>query len=296
MRTATLWKQSALILLAAGYGLLIMESNVSGPRVCPYRVHDWTVAGPGGEYGIIEMGYMPSGRLPSLTDSSVAVGPLGSFSLLLGLLRASIVLLVLVALRLVWKRKSTPSDCASRNVSERPILVPKAVSGERKPLGVWVLVCLIPLAGTFAFVSHEFGTGSAAFLSLIIALPTVIAVRFCRRWFSVTKFDLVFLALLFCVATGSIIFVVRAWYDNGLHRAHAEDVKWNKFENQLRRDPAFRGITVHKTIRYDIHWASGSVNSEADLARVRMLAAECGIQGRLDGPFAYSVSLTVEPQ
>ncbi|VTU01501.1 unnamed protein product [Gemmataceae bacterium] len=120
MRTATLWKQSALILLAAGYGLFIVESNVSDPRVCPYRVHDWTVAGPGGEYGIIEMGYMPSGRLPSLTDSSIAVGPLRSFSLLKGLLRTSIVLLMMVALGLVWRRKPTPLQWDTLERGERP--------------------------------------------------------------------------------------------------------------------------------------------------------------------------------
>jgi hypothetical protein len=92
MRTASLWKQCTLVLVVAGYSLLTVGSEVSAPRVCPYRVHDWTVAGPGGEYGIVEMGYVPSGRLPSLTDSGVVVGPLGSFGLLKGLLSMSIVL------------------------------------------------------------------------------------------------------------------------------------------------------------------------------------------------------------
>jgi hypothetical protein len=73
-------------------------------------------------------------------------------------------------------------------------------------------------------------------------------------------------------------------------------VRWAEFERRLRLDPAFRDVQVHKSERKNIHWASGTVDSETDLTRLRSLAAECGIEGRLDGPYMHSVSLTVRGQ
>lgn len=157
-----------------------------------------------------------------------------------------------------------------------------------------VFASVVLLVGGFAFVSQGFGFSSAATLSLLHALPLIVAVRLRRRWPGVRGRELAFLGVLFSVAAGGSAYVVRAWYADGLDRDHAEDVRWAEFERRFRRDPAFRDVQVHKSERKNVHWASGAVNSEADLARLQSLAAECGIEGRrLDGPFVHSVSLTV---
>jgi hypothetical protein len=87
---------------------------------------------------------------------------------------------------------------------------------------------------------------------------------------------------------------VETWYGDGLDRHYAEDVAWAEFQRRIRSDPAFSDVQVHKSARKNVHWASGTVDSEADLARLHSLAAECGIESRrLDGPFAHSISLFV---
>lgn len=166
-----------------------------------------------------------------------------------------------------------------------------ALPTRRRTLGVAVLASLALLVGGFAFVSREFGSRNAAALTPLLALPLAIAARLCRRP-AVFGRGLVFFAVLFCGASTGVVLVVRAWYADALDRDHAEDVKWDAFERRVRTDPAFRDVQVNKSERKSIHWASGTVASESDLSRLRSLAAECGIEGRLDGPYAHSVSLT----
>ena len=168
---------------------------------------------------------------------------------------------------------------------------------QRVALSAAVLASAVLLVGGFAFIYRDFGLRGAAVLSIFPALPLVVAVGLRRRWPAVRGREFAFLAILFCVASGGSIFVVRAWYADDLDRDHAEDVRWAEFERRLRRDPAFRDVQIHKSERKNVHWASGAVDSEADLARLQSLAAECGIEGRrLDGPFLHSVSLTVRGQ
>ena len=165
---------------------------------------------------------------------------------------------------------------------------------QRITLSVAVLASTVLLVGGFAFVSQNFGFRFAAFLSMILALPLLAAVRLRLRWPAVRSRELVFLAALLCVASGGGAYVVRAWYAHGLDRDHAEDMRWAEFERRFHQNPAFHDVQVHKSERKNIHWASGLVDSEADLTRLEALAAECGIEGRrLDGPFVHSVSLTV---
>ena len=169
----------------------------------------------------------------------------------------------------------------------------------RIALNLAVTASAILLVGGYAFVARDFGFGGAAVLVLtvLLALPLAVAVRLRWRWPAVRRRELVFLAVLLCAAAGGGSFVVRAWYADGLDRDHAEDMRWAEFERRFRRDPAFREVQVHKSERKNVHWASGTVETEADLARLHSLAAECGIEGRrLDGPFVQSVSLTVRGQ
>src|SRR4051794_14030794 len=107
----------------------------------------------------------------------------------------------------------------------------------RMTIGGGGLACLAFFVVGVTVVSQVFGIRSAAVLSLLLAPALVVAVRLCRRWPAVHGRELVFLAVLFCVASGGIVFLVRGWYANGMDREHAEDVKWAEFEGLLRRDP-----------------------------------------------------------
>ncbi len=82
----------SVVVIATVVCLLTLEQVAPKTRVCPYRVHDWTVAGPVGEYGIIELGYLPGGRYPSAIHSIVLAGSLGECGLLRLAGRASILL------------------------------------------------------------------------------------------------------------------------------------------------------------------------------------------------------------
>lgn len=159
-------------------------------------------------------------------------------------------------------------------------------------IGAVMLTCLVFVAG-FTFASHVFGLGAAAALSLLLIPAVVVGVRLGRRWSAVRGRELVFLAILFCVGAGGIICVVRDWYANGMDQYHAEDVKWGKFEQLIRHDPTFPNVRINVTDRKQIYWVSGTVDSESELTRLRSLASQCGIERRLDGPFAHSVSLTI---
>ena len=143
----------------------------------------------------------------------------------------------------------------------------------------------------FLAVSRPFGVGAALVVFLLLAPALFVAVRLRRRWPNVRPRELVYLAVLVCIGSGGIVFVVRDWYDKGLQHRHAEDLQWAEFERLLRRDPAFRNVKINLTDRKHIYWASGTIETEADLDRLRSLAAECGIEGRIDGPFVHSVSL-----
>ncbi len=163
----------------------------------------------------------------------------------------------------------------------------------RMMIAVAILACLALFVAGFVFVALVFGLPEALALSLLLTPPLVVAVRLRRRWPAVRGRELAFLAILLCVASGGVVFVVWDWYATGMARYHGEDVKWTEFERLIRRDAAFRDVRINLTDRKHIYWAGGTVPSEADLDRLMSLASKCGIQRRLDGPFAHSVSLTV---
>lgn len=148
------------------------------------------------------------------------------------------------------------------------------------------------LIGGAVVVSREFGFVLAVGLSLILALPLVVAVRLRRRSPSARPRELAFLVVLVCAAVGSSAFVTREWYASGFAERHLEDLQWSRFESAFRRDPAYRNLVTewnHKS-RY---YVEGEVATEADLERLCKLAKQHNVRWPLDGPFAHSKSLTV---
>lgn len=166
---------------------------------------------------------------------------------------------------------------------------------KRTLIALAVLICLAPLVFGFVIVASDFGPRAASVLFFLFLLPSlVVAVRLHRRWPAVQGREVVYLAVLSCVALGAVVFVVRDWYDKGLQYYHAEDVRWSEFGRLMRRDPAFRNVQIRLTHRKHIYYVEGSVASQADLDRLQSLAIDCGIdRKRLDGPYIHSVSIQV---
>lgn len=90
------------LLLAVVASLLGLDWFIPEPRLCPYRIHDWTVAGRGGEYGLIDRGYV-AGSYPSIRDAIVLAGPLGACGLARLAVRANILAVLAVAAWLAWR-------------------------------------------------------------------------------------------------------------------------------------------------------------------------------------------------
>lgn len=161
-------------------------------------------------------------------------------------------------------------------------------------LGVAVVASVAMVVGGFVFASRTFGSDNAFGLALLLILPLVASVRLCWRWPAVQGRELGFLVVLFCVVAAGGFFVVRRWDHLGLDWRHAEDVKWGAFESRLRQDPAFRDVQIHRPERKSLYWASGGVASQADLERLKSMAAECGLDRKqFEGPYSPGVRMDV---
>jgi hypothetical protein len=160
---------------------------------------------------------------------------------------------------------------------------------------IWLVV---PIA-SWVYISGIFGMVVATVLSVLLALPLVVLARMVWRMVwrgpAVRAREYVFLAILVACVLSLWVFLVQGAFANGAHHRYAEDVRWSTFERRCSQDPAFRFIQVHELTPKNIHWASGTVATEADLARLKALAAECGIELRIDRPNARSVSITIAP-
>lgn len=165
----------------------------------------------------------------------------------------------------------------------------------RRVLEVIAFAWLVFIVALFGYAFRVFGTGIAMVLSVLLILPLVVWARIYRRWPAVRRREFAFVAVLALATMVGEFVAIRRCYENSWDRTHAEDIHWHNFERRCREDLAFKGVQIHKSVRKNIHWASGTVATEADLVRLRSLAVECGIAERIDGPYASSVSLMVTP-
>lgn len=143
------------------------------------------------------------------------------------------------------------------------------------------------------FVSNVFGPGCAIGLSLIVACPLVIGLRMRRRLSAMVGRDFVLLVCLMTFACSSATYLVHNWYDNRLDDDHTKDVKYAELEQSFESDPAFSDLKLNLSKRKHVYWVSGTVDTEADLDRLKSLAAKIGIKGTLHGPYAHSKSIEV---
>ena len=139
---------------------------------------------------------------------------------------------------------------------------------------------LIIWAVVFIFVYHVFGIGAAMGLTVILALPFAVALRMFSRWQSLRRQEFAFLFTVGIVAFGATGGLVWNWYDKGMDLRHAKDVEFIEFGRRLQKDPAFRDVEL--LVSPKEFWMRGTVTSDADLDRLRSLAAQGHISWDMD--------------
>jgi hypothetical protein len=161
-----------------------------------------------------------------------------------------------------------------------------ASQASRKLFSLVLLAYLtLSLAG-FAFVWRVFGLAAANCLSLIQVLPLIAGIRMRRRWQSLRQREFAYLVTLLVVAVGAVVGLVWAWYAAGLDRQHSSDMELAEFNRLLHKDPAFRDVELEVSPRRWVFSGAqmlsirGTVASQADLDRLKSLAAQYHIQWR----------------
>ncbi len=148
-----------------------------------------------------------------------------------------------------------------------------------------VLAYLVACSIGMAFVVRDFGVGVVtAVLALLPAIPLVIAERIRLRPAPVLRREFAYLAAVALLVPAGAALLVRVWYAHGMDFAHAEDVRYGRFADALKGDPAFRNVEVRPPSGKGGYWITGMVRSRVDLDRLHALAARSGIEGGLQGP------------
>jgi hypothetical protein len=109
-----------IVVGVAALCLLAIEQYAPEPYLCPHLVYEWTVRGPGGLYGIIEMGYVGRGEL-NIAHSELLLGPFGRHALMKLGMRTIVILVAALAVWL-WSRgkKSQPRSTPSGQTELQP--------------------------------------------------------------------------------------------------------------------------------------------------------------------------------
>ncbi len=134
-------------------------------------------------------------------------------------------------------------------------------------LVAYAVVCVVG----FVVIASKYGLRPSLALSLIAIAPVLIGLRIHRRWESVRSQEFVFLAILWVICIGGVTLITRAWDEGGFYGTvfatpTEEDSNWKRFKNELRRDAAFRDLTIEHF--RGVSWVKGSLGSEADLERL----------------------------
>jgi hypothetical protein len=130
---------------------------------------------------------------------------------------------------------------------------------------------------TFEFVSREFGSNKAVGLSLVLAIPFVIALRLCLRRHAVRAVEIVYFLVLLCLTLAGSVVAVRQWQDVKPDPSDAKDVEFRQLADVVHSDRAFEHIEFRiaesKGYRYLLR---GSAASHADVERLEVLCSQGG--------------------
>jgi len=149
------------------------------------------------------------------------------------------------------------------------------LSTARKAFSLGIAVYAVAWAGVFVFVYRVFGIDlPAILLSLILAVPLVVAVRMRCRWPALRGREFVFLLLLVIFASGGGVFVIQHLYDTCRDLMRTEDRRFDEFTRIAHADPAFRDINFLTVSSKRFRQIQGTVATQADLDRFQTLFHE----------------------
>jgi hypothetical protein len=156
----------------------------------------------------------------------------------------------------------------------------------KKALSLGIVIYAIFWAIAFAGLAVGFGVSWAVTLSLLIAVPFVIAVRFRFREGPIRETEFLYLLLVSVVVFVGSACVVSYWHDVGIDREHARYENFGRLTQLVRDDPAFRDINLTYTpfkIECGLYSIEGTVASKADLDRLASLAEQYGFLSEISG-------------
>jgi hypothetical protein len=156
---------------------------------------------------------------------------------------------------------------------------PTECSRVRRAFSLAIGGYLVAWAAASCFLYRVFGCSGYAnsmMLSLILAVPALVAVRMRFRRRATRPREFTFLAVLLIFVLAGSGYAVSYWYEKGFDRNHAVEVRFDDFSAIVQRDPAFSRVDVHVPKRgyKDSYRVSGTVPSETDLIRLKSLARQ----------------------
>lgn len=125
----------------------------------------------------------------------------------------------------------------------------------------------------FIFVCRVFGIGAAAELSLALIVPLAAMWRSYLSSGTWRARDDVVLVMLCTIVFMASAGVIAHWYSTGMDRRHSEYREYVRFQERVRRDPRFKGVSLHYAKR-GVVLIRGTVSSDADRKRLLDVAGQ----------------------
>jgi hypothetical protein len=152
-------------------------------------------------------------------------------------------------------------------------------SERKKTLSRGIAFYLVFWAMAFLILSVGFGVSWAATLSLLLAVPPLIAVCLRFREGPIRDREMAYLLVTAIFVFVGSIYIVSYWHDIGIDEEHARYNRFMELTHVVHDDAAFRKVELTYTpfkIECGLYRMQGTVASKADLGRLRSLAEQYG--------------------
>jgi hypothetical protein len=146
----------------------------------------------------------------------------------------------------------------------------------RRLFSLAIIAYLLVTVGVLVFTLRVFVMGLAVGLEMIFIFPIAVAMRMRSRWPDVRVEEFALLVVLVAFVWGGSAYVIWYNYDRGMHIEHAQNLKFEAFRHELRKDPAFRNVTAEYVRWMSRYSLKGTVASQADWDRLKALADRFG--------------------
>lgn len=117
-----------------------------------------------------------------------------------------------------------------------------------------------------------FGVRPSAGIGILLAVPVGVSIWRRSHPGGNERREVGYIVVLTALTIALSVIVVRAWFEAGMDVRHSEDIRSAELKEVIRRDPAFRDVELFVSGKH-LFWFRGRVSSEADVQRLRALAA-----------------------